>query len=184
MRLAAGISKTVLIGLLVASVVAGNAGADGSSATARAQATPRATTLFLDSFTLSPEVSYDPIDFWCTSHDYNVFFNYTVGAPCPYQNYVATVHWKKVPNVTEYDVCVRPTFQGEGPGFACYTVQPPKSGSPAALSMTFDSAAMFLNAYQGTTQVWMVKACNFDPAPPFGSCSESITVSAEIPWTG
>jgi hypothetical protein len=185
MRLAAGISKTVLIGLLVASVLAGNAGADGSTATARAQATPRPTTVSLDSFTLSTEVNYDTSEFsWCTTHGYKAFFDYSDGAPCPYQNYAATVHWKRVPNVTEYDVCVRSTFQGEGPGFACYTVQPPKSGSPAALSMTFDSAAMFLNAYQGTTQVWMVRACNFDPAPPFGSCSESNTVSAEIPWTG
>ena len=63
-------------------------------------------------------------------------------------------------------------------------VLPAKSGSPASLSMTFDSAAMFLNAFQATTQVWMVEACNFDPVTHAGSCSESNPVSAEIPWTG
>jgi hypothetical protein len=183
MRLAAGISKAILVGLLVASVIASNAGADSSNATAQAQATPRPTTLFLDSFTLSPVVNYDSSNFWCESNQYgSVFSNYT--GLCPYESYVATVHWKKVPNVTEYDVCLRSTFQGTGPGFACFVVNPPKSGSPASLSMTFDSAVMFLNAYQGTTQAWMVRACNFDPAPPFGSCSDSNTVSADIPWTG
>jgi hypothetical protein len=182
MRLGAPLTA-IFASLLVLLTLVANAAADDPSATAQVQVTPRPTTLFLDTFTLSPDVGYDQNNFWCEFNNYGSFFaNYS--GQCPYQNYVATVHWKKVPNVTEYDICVKPAFRGSGPGFVCFVIQPPKSGSPAALSMTFDSAAMFLNAYQGTTQVWMVKACNFDPAPPFGSCSESNTVSAEIPWTG
>ena len=183
MRLAGGTLKAIFVSLFVASILAGNAAAEGPGASSRMQSAPRATTVFLDSFTLSPTVNYDPDNFWCSFNDYGSFFsNYT--GQCPYQDYVATVHWKKVPNVTEYDICVAPVFRDSGPGFACYVMQPPKSGNPASLSMTFDSAAMFLNAYQGTTQLWMVRACTYDPSPPIGSCSDSNVVSAEIPWTG
>ncbi len=173
--------KALLIAVIAALTI--SCAAAANAATTAPTSTPRATTLTLDSFTLSPAVSYATDNFWCSFNDYGAYFgNYT--GLCPYQDYVASVHWKKVPNVTEYDICVQPVFRDYSPGFSCFVQEPPKSGSPAALSMTFDSAKMFLNAYQATTQVWMVRACNYDPAPPFGSCSESNTVSAEIPWTG
>src|SRR5439155_17629143 len=158
-------------------------GASAAGQTSDPPSTPRATTLTLDSFALSSEIQYATNDFWCSFNDYGAYFgNYVVGQ-CPYQDYVASVHWKKIPNVTEYDVCLKPVFRDYSPGFACYVAPPAKSGSPASLSMTFDSAAMFLNAFQATTQVWMVEACNFDPVTHAGSCSESNTVSAEIPST-
>jgi hypothetical protein len=50
--------------------------------------------------------------------------------------------------------------------------------------MTFDSASMFLNAVEGTTQTWLVRACNLDPVTHSGPCSESNAVSADVPWAG
>jgi hypothetical protein len=173
--------RIALVSVIAALGLAGVASAAGQ--TPDPSATPKATTLVLDSFALSPDVQYSGNDFWCSSNDYGAFFATYVGQ-CPYQDYVASVHWKKVQNVTEYDICVKPVFQDSSPGFACYVVQPTKAGNPASLSMTFDSAAMFLNSFEGTTQVWMVKACNVDPTTQVGTCSESNTVSAEIPWTG
>jgi hypothetical protein len=173
--------RTLIVSVIAALGLAGSAAA--VPPTSYPPPTPRATTLSLDSFTLSPEVQYSANDFWCTFNDYGSFFaNYS--GQCPYQDYVASLHWKKVPNVTEYDVCLKPVFRDYSPGFFCTVEEPPKAGNPASLSMTFDSAGMFLNSFQGTTQVWMVEACNYDPVTHAGSCSESNTVTVEIPWTG
>jgi hypothetical protein len=172
--------RILIVSVIAALGLAGGAAAAGP--TSDPPPTPRATTLTLVSFALSPDVQYSSEVFWCSVYDYGAYFANYVGGQCPYQDYVATVHWKKIPQATEYDICVKPVFGDYSPGFACYIAEPAKSGSPAALSMTFDSATMFLNAFQATTQVWMVKACNFDPITHAGSCSESNTVSAEIPW--
>jgi hypothetical protein len=131
----------------------------------------------LDSFTLSPVVKYADNNFWCEFNNYGAYFSNYVGL-CPYQDYVATVHWKKVPHALFYDVCTAAAFRGSGPGWACY------AGDSETLSKTFDSAAMFLNSFQGTTQMWMVKACEQPVGPGFKECSESNIVTAEIPWTG
>jgi hypothetical protein len=173
--------RIVLVSVIAALGLAGVTAAAGQ--TLDPSSMPRATTLTLDSFVLSPDVQYVANGFWCSFNNYGAYFaNYS--GPCPYQDYVASVHWKKVPNVTEYDICLKPVFRDYTPGFACYVQQPGNAGNPASLSMTFDSAAMSLNAFQGTTQVWMVRACNYDPVTLTGSCSESNTVSADIPWTG
>jgi hypothetical protein len=173
--------RLFIVSVITALGFAGSAMAAGQ--TSHPPATPRATTLTLDSFALSPDVQYASNNFWCSFNNYGAYFDNYTGA-CPYQDYAASLHWKKVPNVTEYDVCVKPVFHDYSPGFFCFVVQPPTAGSPAALSMTFDSAAMFLNAFQGTTQVWVVESCNYDPVTSAGSCGESNTVSVEIPWTG
>jgi hypothetical protein len=173
--------RTLVVTLIAAlGVAAGTAAADPTLAPGSA---PKAPTLTLDSFTLGP-VAYTADDFWCTFNDYGAYFSNYVSGQCPYQNYVATLHWKKSPGATEYDVCVKPVFRDYTPGFACWSIPAPKSGSPAALSMTFDSTVQSLNTFQGTTQVWMVQACDFDPSTNTGPCSQSNTVSADIPWTG
>jgi hypothetical protein len=174
--------RILLVSVIAALSLAGGTAHAGQ--TSHPSSTPRATTLTLDSFVLSPDVQYSSEDFWCSFNDYGAYFANYVGGQCPYQDYVATVHWKKIPQATEYDICLKPVFGDYSPGFACYIAEPTKSGGPAALTMTFDSATMFLNAFQATTQVWMVKACDIDPVTNAGSCSESNTVSAEIPWTG
>jgi hypothetical protein len=171
--------------ILLVSVIAAlglAAGAPASPST-DPQSVPRATTLSLDSFTLSSDVTYSTNDFWCAFNDYGSFFDNYIGL-CPSQAYVAVMHWKKVPHITEYDVCVKPVFRDYTPGFSCFVLLPPNGGSPAALSMTFDSAAQFLNDFQGTTQVWMVKTCSSDPVTNASLCTESNTVSAEILWSG
>jgi hypothetical protein len=172
--------RIVLLSVIAALGLAASAAASPAS---DPQSAPRATTLSLDSFTLSPDVTYSENNFWCEFNDYGTYFAGYTGL-CPSQAYVATVHWKKVPNVTEYYVCVEPVFHDYSPGFSCYVALPPRSGNPASLSMTFDSAAQFLNAFQGTTQVWMVETCNSDPVTNESLCTESNTVSSEIPWTG
>jgi hypothetical protein len=167
--------------LLVTALVLLAAGARGAAAAP--SPIPRSTTVTLDTVAISTQVHSAAGNFWCSSNDYGaIFANYT--GQCPYQDFVASVHWKKVPNVTEYDVCLRALFQGSGPGFACWTIPAPKAGNPATLSTTFDSAGMSLNAFQGTTQLFMVKACNLDPVTHQGMCSESEPVSFDIPWTG
>jgi hypothetical protein len=171
--------KGLLVSIIVALVLAGAASA--ARPPKDPPPAPKATSLTLDSFVLSPEVKYETDNFWCEFNNYGSYFSNYDGR-CPYQDYVASLHWKKVQNVTEYDVCLTSVFRDYSPGFACWTVYPSKAGNPASLSMTFDSAAMFLNSVQGTTQIWMVKACNYEF--PGGSCSESNTVSADIPWTG
>jgi hypothetical protein len=176
------IAATALAALLSASpVVASPPGT---------QPAPRATTLKLDSFTLLPGVTYASNNFWCEYHNYGLYFsNYT--GQCPLQNFVATMHWKKVPNVTEYDVCedvVALSDPDHSRGANCWVIKPPPmSGSPASLSMMFDSATEYLNTAQGTTHLWWVHACNYvwiDGSIPYGPCTDSNIVTAEIPWTG
>jgi hypothetical protein len=172
--------KALFVSIVAALALAGAATAAQQSTSP--PTTPKATSLTLDSFTLSPDVKYLTNNFWCEYNNYGLYFSNYDGR-CPYQDYVASLHWKKVRNITEYDICLKPVFRDYSPGFACSIMQPPKAGNPASLSMTFDSDVMFLNSVQGTTQVWMVKACNY-VMPGVGSCSESNTVSADIPWTG
>jgi hypothetical protein len=176
------IAATALAALLSASpVVASPPGT---------QPAPRATTLKLDSFTLLPGVTYASNNFWCEYHNYGLYFpNYT--GQCPLQNFVATMHWKKVPNVTEYDVCedvVALSDPDHSRGANCWVIKPPPmSGSAASLSMMFDSTTEYLNTAQGTTHLWWVHACNYvwiDGSIPYGPCTDSNIVTAEIPWTG
>lgn len=148
--------------------------------------TPRPTTLYLDRFVLSSQVHYSESNFWCEFYGYAAHFSNYTGL-CPYQDFIATVHWKKVQQITEYDICyqAKPVFSvSPVVGWSCYGMDPTKSGSPDTLSMTFDSAAMPLNSHQGTDQMWMVKTCNLDPVTSDGGCAESNIVTAEVPWTG
>jgi hypothetical protein len=170
----------VLVVVLVTGVVL----AAGSYAfAAPPSSTPKESIVSLDAVAIDPVVDYSKGGFWCSFNDYGaVFGNYT--GQCPAQEYVAVVHWKKVPGVAEYDICVKPVFRDYSPGFACYVVDPPKAGNPASLTMTFDSATMFLNSFQGTTQVFVVRACTVDPVSQASVCSQSNEVSFEIPWTG
>lgn len=168
--------------LVVMATVAALIGSGAAAADPPARTTVRATTAYLDSFVLSPTVQYPSDTFWCEFNNYAASFSNYDGR-CPTQDFVATLHWKKIPNVTEYDVCLEPSFGSYTPGFACQVVSPPTAGNPASLSYTFDSARDNLNATQGTTQTFMVVACNLD-ANGLGPCSESDTVSAVIPWTG
>src|SRR5690348_6495177 len=155
-----GPMRLLLVSLALALVCAGGAAAAHRSQPS--QRVPKATTLALDDFTLAPDAVAGTDDFWCTFNDYGAFFSDYTGQ-CPTRDYVASVHWKKVPNANHYDVCIEPAFQDYTPGFACYGVDPAKAGNPASLSMTFDSAAMSLNAVEGTTQTWLVRACDLDP---------------------
>jgi len=158
-------------------------GTAATTASAAKASPPKEPALFLDSFTLDPTVQYATNNFWCEFNDYAAFFsNYT--GQCPYQHFIAAVHWKKAAAATEYDVCLETVFQSSSPGPQCWVLPAPKSGSPAALSMTFDSASMFLNDFQGTTQIWFVKACALDPSTGEPACSVSNAVWADIPWTG
>jgi hypothetical protein len=170
----------VLSATIVLVLVSSTAIARGTSSSPSA---PKATTLILDSFTLSAETTYTTDDFWCSFNNYAAFFPSYTGQ-CPSNDYVASLHWKKVASATEYDVCLESFFRDRTPGFACWIIEAPKSGSPASLTMTFDSAAMSLNAYQGTTQVWIVQACAYDSVTHTGPCSQSNTVAQDIPWTG
>jgi hypothetical protein len=173
--------RTLVVSLALVLVFASSA-----AAAHRAQPSPRvpkATTLVLDSFTLSPDATNSTDTFWCSFNDYGAFFaNYS--GQCPTRDYVASVHWKKAAGATEYQVCLEPSFHDYTPGFACWVVEASNAGNPASLTMTFDSASMFLNAVEGTTQTWLVRACNLDPVTNSGPCSESNTVTADIPWTG
>jgi hypothetical protein len=170
----------MLATIIAASMLAGTAVA---APTHRTSSRIKESTLTLDDFALSPTVQYSTDGFWCSFNDYGAYFaNYT--GQCPYQDYVASLHWKKVQDATEYDVCLESVFQSFTPGFACWVMPAMKAGNPASLSMTFDSAAMLLNSFQGATQVWMVKACAFDPVTHTGPCTESNTVEVVIPWTG
>jgi hypothetical protein len=169
-----------LVVVIAAALLLGVAATTASAAQA---APPKEPTLFLDSFTLDPTVQYATDNFWCEFDNYGSFFsNYT--GQCPYQNFTASVHWKKSAAATEYDVCLETVFQSSSPGPQCWILPAPKSGSPAALSMTFDSARMSLNDFQGTTQIWFVKACAVASSTLQQTCSVSNSVSADIPWTG
>jgi len=169
--------KALVVALIASFVLLGVAAANSGAATLKT------TTLFLDDFTLDPTVQFASDNFWCEFNDYGAVFGGYTGQ-CPYQNFTATLHWRKVQGATEYDVCIEPVFGTYTPGFACYVTPAPKSGSPAALSMTFDSATMALNSYQGTTQVWIVRACVVDPTTLQETCTDSNSVAATIPWTG
>jgi hypothetical protein len=162
----------VVLGVLIAALMV-----CAGAAAAKPEKSTKATTVTLDSFTLSPQVKYADNNFWCEFNNYGAYFSNYVGL-CPYQDYVATVHWKKVLHALYYNVCQAASFRGSGPGWACY------AGDQTTLSKTFDSAAMFLNSSQGTTQMWMVEACEQPVGPGFKECSESNVVTAEIPWTG
>jgi hypothetical protein len=167
--------KVLVVTLIAGVVLLGAAAANG------APAAPRTTTLFLDDFTLDPTVQYASDTFWCDFNNYGAVFSDYAGR-CPYQDFTATLHWKKSPGATEYDVCLEPVFSSYTPGFACYVMPAAKSGSPTAQSMSFDSASMDLNAFQGTTQVWVVHACSGTGLTQ--TCSDSNPVFAAIPWTG
>jgi hypothetical protein len=169
---------SVLLGTVIAALMV-----CGGATAAKPEQPTKPTTATLDSFTLSPEVKYADNSFWCEFNNYGAYFSDYVGL-CPYQDFVATVHWKKVPHAANYNVCRTAAFHGSGPGWACWTVEATKAGDPETLSKTFDSAEMFLNSFQGTSQLWMVEACEEPVGPGFKECSESNTVTAEIPWTG
>jgi len=169
-----GVAVVSLIGVLA---FVGSAAADRPAP----DAPPRATTVTLDSFVLSPVVQYASNNFWCEAENYGAYFSNYTGA-CAYQDYVATIHWKKAPTATAYYACVTTSFHDYNVGFACYGMVAPKAANPDSLSYTFDSAAMHLNATQGITVSWMVTACAGDW--PLTYCSESDMVSETMPWTG